>query len=321
MLSGTNPLRAFAAMARGAWGSPEAISATLAIAGPLLLSGLAAHIAFRIRLLNFGGEGQLVVGAIVAASWGASPIAALPWLAIPLALATGALAGGVLMMIPTALRIRHGVSEFITTLLINAMMAVLVVIPLPGTQAPLAAIWATAQKAFAVAGHSLGAGVVGHLALPTALVAAFALFYLLRWTLWGFDIRAVGGNPSAAQFAGIPYAATLMHVALISGALAGLAGAMIVAGFAGPWSPATMHGLGYAGIAIAVLAGRSPLAVIVFAAIAASLITGAAAASRTLGTPAPIAEIILAIAMIVSLIGNRLTARRWSAVRSIEGAA
>jgi len=320
-LSGHDPWQSAITIGLGAWGSAKAVNATLALAAPLLLTGVAANIAFRARLFNFGGEGQLVAGAIVAATWGASAIAALPWLAIPVALATGALAGGALMMIATTLRIRHGVSEFITTLLINVIMAVLVVIPMPGTPTPMAPIWATAQAAFAPAGLALGGGLSVPLGLALGLVAALALFLMLRRTLWGFDIRAVGGSPTAAQFAGIPFAATLLRVALLSGALAGLAGAVVVTGLAGSWVPATMHGLGYAGIAIAVLAGRSPLAAIVYAVVAASLITGTAELSRALATPASIAEIVLAAALLLTLIGRRFTTRRWSALRSAEVAA
>jgi simple sugar transport system permease protein len=143
-----------------------------------------------------------------------------------------------------------------------------------------------------------------HAGLVVALVAALVVHVLLKRTVWGFEIRAVGENQDAARHAGIPVTATFLRVALISGALAGLAGVGEVAGLKGYLTADLSPGFGYAGIVVAMLAGLSPLGVVVAALFVAGVFVGADSMSRAIGVSNYLADLVVATSLIAVLVSG-----------------
>ena len=149
-----------------------------------------------------------------------------------------------------------------------------------------------------------------HTGLLAALALAVAAWALLRWTTTGFEIRAVGANARAAAFAGMPVSWVMVKVALLSGALAGLAGALEVAGRTAYVTLDMSPGYGYSGIVIAMLAMLNPLAVVAAAVFVAGVLVGADSMSRAVTVPTYIADVIVAVALIAMLVATLLTRYR-----------
>jgi ABC-type uncharacterized transport system permease subunit len=227
--------RSFALMAGGAFGSVFAFSETLTRAIPLMLTSLAATVAFRARLYNIGAEGQLYAGAIAAVAVGGSAIDAPAPLLFALMFAAAVVAGALLLLGPALAKLLWGVDEVVSTLLLNFIVLLGVGALLDGPMKDPAAMGWPQSVALpdALALDKLIAQTRVHTGLYAALAAALTLWVLLQRTTLGFDIRALGANAGAAAFVGVPVRRTMVVVALLSGGLAGLAGAIEVAGRTG----------------------------------------------------------------------------------------
>ena len=306
----------YALLLQGAFGSVFALTETLTRATPLILTGLAAAVAFRARLFNIGAEGQLYAGALAAVAvggmHGGSGLAVAPWLLFPLMMAAAALAGALVLLGPALMKSRLGVDEVVTTLLLNFVVLLGVSALLDGPMKdPLAMVWP--QSVALQAELELGKLIPQtrlHTGLLWAVAAAGLLAALLRYTVPGFDIRALGANPRAAGFAGVPVTRTVVLVALLSGALAGLAGAIEVAGRTSYVTLDMSPGYGYSGIVIAMLAGLQPLGVLVAGVFVAGILVGADSMSRAIGVPNTIADVIVATSLIAVLVATLLTQYR-----------
>jgi len=313
--AGAPVARAYALLLEGGFGSRFAWTETLTRATPLILTGLAVALAFRARLYNIGAEGQLYAGALAAVAVGglhggvgwAAPEALLFVGMIAAACAAGAL----LLLGPAWLKLRLGVDEVVTTLLLNFIVLLLVSAMLDGPMKdPTALGW---PQSVAIADPLQLDKLIPrsrlHSGLLAALLLAGALAALLTHTTFGFEIRAVGANARAAAFAGMPVRSVVWRAALISGALAGLAGAVEVAGRAGYVTLDMSPGYGYSGIVVAMLAGLHPLGVVVAAVFVAGMLVGADSMSRAVGVPTYIADVIVAVALIAVLVAT--LAVRW----------
>ncbi|MFN5155303.1 MAG: ABC transporter permease, partial [Betaproteobacteria bacterium] len=302
--------RAYAALLEAGFGSRLAITETLTRATPLILTGLAAALAFRAKLYNIGAEGQLYAGALAAVAvgglHGGTGFEAPPWLLMPGMLAAAMLAGALLLLLPAWLKGRFGVDEVVTTLLMNFIVLLAVSALLDGPMKdPTAMGWpqsVAVQDALQLDKRVERSRV--HSGLLLALGAALLLWALLRFSVFGFAVRAVGANARAAGFAGLPVARTALLVALGSGALAGLAGAVEVAGRAGYVTLDMSTGVGYGGIVIAMLALLHPLAVVAAAVFVAGMMVGADGMSRAVGVPTAIADVIVAVALLATLVAT-----------------
>jgi simple sugar transport system permease protein len=316
--AGAPILEAYRLMFRGAFGSLFAFSETLTRTTPLILTGLAAAVAFRARLWNIGGEGQLYAGALAAVAVGTGVIDGPPAVMLPLVLIAGALAGALLMLGPALLKLRFGADEVVTTLLLNFVMLLFVQMMLEGAlQDPMGLGWP--QSAPIIDAASLPPLIPRmrvHTGLLIGLFAAVAVAILIRRTVWGFEIRAVGENAAAARFAGIPVTATMVRVALLSGGLAGLAGVGEVAGLKGYLTTDLSPGFGYAGIVVAMLAGLSPLGVVAAALFIAAVFVGADSMSRGTGVASYIADLVVAMSLLSVLVGGFVTRYRIRFVRA-----
>ena len=301
---------------QGGFGSVFALSETLTRAIPLTLTGLSAAVAFRARLFNIGAEGQLYAGALAAIAvggmHGGTGFALSPWLLFPLMMAAAALAGALLLLGPALMKAKLGVDEVVTTLLFNFIVLLGVGALLDGPMKdPSALGW---PQSVALQGDlelgKLVAQTRVHTGLLWAMVLSVGVWALLKHTVLGFDIRAVGANPRAAAFAGVGTTRTVIAVALLSGALAGLAGVIEVAGRTSYVTLDMSPGYGYSGIVIAMLAGLHPLGVVAASVFVAGVLVGADSMSRAVSVPTYIADVIVATSLISVLVAMLLAQYR-----------
>jgi simple sugar transport system permease protein len=308
---------------KGAFGSIFALTETLTRAVPLMLTGLACAVAFRARLFNIGAEGQLYAGALAAVMvggmHGGEGWALPPALLFILMIAASALAGGLLLLGPALLKSRLGVDEVVTTLLLNFIVLLFVSLMLDGPMKdPTAMGWP--QSVALQSELELGKLIEQtrlHTGLLGALALALGLWLLLKHGLTGFDIRALGANARAAAFVGVPVTGTLVRVALLSGGLAGMAGAIEVAGRTSYVTLDMSPGYGYSGVVIAMLAGLHPLGVIAAAVFVAGVLVGADSMSRAIGVPTYLADVIVAASLMAVLVAAWAT--QYRLVRSGAG--
>ena len=306
----------YSLLLKGGFGSVFALSETLTRAVPLILTGLAATVAFKARLFNIGAEGQLYAGALAAVAMGGlhggTGFEMSPWLLFPLMMLAAAAAGALLLLGPALLKTKLGVDEVVTTLLLNFIMLLAVSLMLDGPMKDPAAMgWPQSvalqsdlELSKLIAQTRLHTGLIG------AAILAVALWALIKFTVLGFDIRALGANARAAAFAGVPVTRTVVLVALMSGALAGLAGAIEVAGRTGYVTLDMSPGYGYSGIVIAMLAALHPLSVLVASVFVAGVLVGADSMSRAVNVPTYIADVIVAASLISVLVATLFTQYR-----------
>lgn len=308
--------RAYALLFDGAFGSVFAISETLTRATPLILTGLAAAVAFRAKLYNIGAEGQLYLGALAAVAiggqHGGTGFALSPVLLFSLMLVAGALAGALLLLGPALLKTRFGVDEVVTTLLLNFIALLFVSMMLDGPMKdPTAMGWPQSVALLPELEFSkLIERFRVHSGLLLAAVLAVVVWAINRFTTFGFQMRAVGASAKASAFAGMPVNAIMIRTALLSGALAGLAGVGEVAGRTTYVTLDMSPGYGYSGIVIAMLAGLHPLGVIAASVFVASVLVGADSMSRAIAVPNYIADVIVAVALLSMLLATMLTRYR-----------
>ncbi|OWV80904.1 ABC transporter permease [Rhizobium sp. R634] len=297
----------------GAFGSRLSATETLTRATPLMLTGLAAAVAFRARLWNIGAEGQFYLGAIAVAAASSKLLGNLPApLLIPLLLLMGAIAGMVLILIPLWLRLRFSVDEVVTSLLLNFIAVLFVSMLIDGVlKDPLAFGWPQSQS---VSDHAMLPKLIArsrlHIGLAIAIALAVAVHFVQSRTVFGMQSRAAGLNPAGAVFAGVPLGRTLVKVACVSGGLAGLAGAIEVMGVKGYVTTDLSPGFGYAGIVVAMLANLNPLGVVFAAIFTATMFVGADGMSRGLGIPTYIADVTVALSLLTMLIALFFTQYR-----------
>ncbi len=309
LAAGASPFSVFRLVVKGAAGSPFALVETLTRATPLIFTGLAVAVAFRAKLWNIGAEAQLYAGAVITVvlGTGALPLPAL--VLIPLLMIVSMVAGGLLLLGPAILKTRFGVDEVVTTLLLNFIMLLFVSMLLEGVlKDPMGLGWPQSQRVVAEARlPRLVQGWRLHAGFLIAVVAAFAVWVVMKKTTLGYEMRAVGQNAEAARFAGIPVNGVLMKTALLSGGLAAFAGFSEVAGLKGNLTLDLSPGFGYTGIVVAMLAMLNPLGVVLAAIFVAGIFVGADAMSRTAGVPSYIAEVMVATALLTMVVAIMLT--------------
>ena len=314
--AGAPVAKTYSLLFAGGFGSVFALSETLTRATPLILTGLAATVAFKARLFNIGAEGQLYAGALAAIAvgglHGGTGLEWSPWIVFPLMMMAAALAGALLLLGPALLKTRLGVDEVVTTLLLNFIVLLLVSAVLDGPMKDPAAMgW---PQSVALNGElelsKLVEGTRVHTGLIWATTLAVMLWAIFKYTTVGFSIRAVGANARAAAFAGVPVTGTVVLVAMLSGALAGLAGAIEVAGRTGYVTLDMSPGYGYSGIVFAMLAGLHPIGVLAASVFVAGVLVGADSMSRAIGVPTFIADVIVATSLLSVLVATLLTQYR-----------
>jgi len=310
--SGADALSTFGLVIKGAAGSQFAFLETLTRATPLIFTGLAAAVAFRAKLWNIGGEGQLYLAAVVTVVLGTGLLRLPAPVLVPLLLLAGALAGAVALLGPALLKTRFGVDEVVTTLLLNFIIVLFVSLLLEGPlKDPMGMGWPQSSRVIPEAVlPKLIQGKRLHLGFVIAIVTAVAVWIVNTRTALGFEMRAVGHNARAARFLGMPVDAVTLKTALLSGGLAGLAGVSEVAGLKGNLTLDLSPGFGYAGIVVAMLAFLHPLGVIAAAIFVAGVFVGADAMSRSAGVPSYIADVMVATSLLTMVVAIMFTRYR-----------
>ena len=276
--AGGNPFAAYKGLFQGAFGSAKALSETTVWATPYIFAGLAVAVAFKGGLFNIGAEGQLALGAVTAAWVGyALPDLlglTLPALIhVPLAVGLGMLAGALWGAIPGWLKARTGAHEVINSIMMNYIALNMASYLLNGPMKdpnPMNVVARTPEIAEGARIAPVIAGFRFHWGFFLALVMAAIVWWILQKTTLGFEIRTAGANPDAARYAGVNVQRTIVLTMMLSGALAGMAGAIEVTALNYRHELGFSVGYGFDAIAIALLGKTHPLGVV-----AASLLWGA----------------------------------------------
>lgn len=303
-LAGYDAGAALAALGRGAFGSWYAFtSVTLVRAVPLILIGLGIALGFRAGAFNIGAEGQFYAGAI-AATWVGLHTGDLPAvLAIPAVWSAALVAGACWVAVPVGLRLRYGVLEVISTLLLNFVAEALVSFVVQGPLQEHQGIYPQSDPIALSARLPLIAGTRLHAGVFVALGCAGGLWYLFARTRWGFMLRAVGTGPRAAEVSGrIDSRRVVAQALLASGAIAGLAGGVEVSGVSYALYQNLSPGYGFTAIAVALLARLHPVGVVGAGLLFGALEAGAGAMQRDAGVPAVAVSVVEAVVLIVVVI-------------------
>jgi general nucleoside transport system permease protein len=264
ILAGANPIDAYTALFQGAFTNRNGFTETLVATIPYVFLGLSVLIGFRAGLFNIGGQGQLLLGGIFAAFIGYRVTGLPPVAHATIALLAGILGGFLWGAIPGILKARTGAHEVITTIMLNYVAAALLdfLVNKGPMSDPTRAIPQTPPILRSATLPIIVPSSRLHLGLFLALLAVPVVWFLLERTTVGFRIRAVGLNAVAARASGISVARTMVTVMGISGAVAGLAGAVEVLGVEGVLTPSLASGLAFDAIAVALLAGSNPFAIL-----------------------------------------------------------
>jgi len=312
VLGGYDPGEALSALVAGAVGSPDVfLSITLVRSVPLILTGLAVAGAFRAGVWNIGAEGQLSAGAIAAAWVGLAGEGLPAPVLVPAVLGAAFLAGGFWALLPTLMKLRLGVGEVITTILMNFVGLYLAAYMVHGPLQEARGVFPqTDPVAEAARLPILVPESRLHLGFALSVTLAVALWAYLRFTRGGFAVRAVGASTDAARVAGrIPVGRVVLGVFLVSGAVAGLAGGVQISGVTYALYEDLSPGWGYTAIAVALLAGLNPLGVVVTGLFFGALQGGAGAMQRTAGIPAVWVSAVEALVILSVLAVDQLRRR------------
>ena len=286
----------------GAFGNWRATWKTLVKATPLMLTGVAAAVAFRARIWNIGAEGQLFAGAI-GAYWVSLLLGGLPAaMLVPMLFIAGAIGGALYGGLAGYLRARFDVSEVLTTVMLNYVILYFLSFMLTGPWRDPASFFQQSPK---VAENSvlpnLLSGTKLHLGFLVALVVVALVQVMITRTSLGYEIRAVGLNEKASRFKGIRVERMTVLVMLISGGIAGLAGVTEVFGVQGRLNPGISVGFGFTGIVIAVLAVLHPTAIVFVAILIGGSINGGIKLQVATGVPSTLVDAIQAIVLMFYL--------------------
>ncbi|MCC6456996.1 MAG: ABC transporter permease [Caldilineaceae bacterium] len=290
-LLGKSPVEGYSAMIQGALGSVGGIAQTLTKATPLLLVGIGICIAFRGGVINIGGEGQILVGALAATALAVALPTWPGWLLLPITLLVGALAGAFWGGIAGVLKARLNVNEILSTVMLNqiALQAMNFLLRGPMLDPEQVAAGTNIPQSAALPEQVWLARLIPRSQLHSGLILAIVLavvVYLLLWrTTIGYRTRAVGLNADAARYAGIPVRGYLALSMILSGAFAGLAGAVEVTGVHHRMLEGLSGGYGFSGIVAALFGKLHPLGAIPAAFLFGSLLVGADRMQRAIQVP------------------------------------
>lgn len=281
---GGSPLRVWSILLAGTWGNSYGIGQVLFKATPLALAGLSVAVAYRAGLFNVGAEGQLSFGALTTTLAGLALPAGTPWVvALPICVLAGMAGGGIVGAVPGVLKARFGTNEVIGTIMLNFIVLGTIqwllspdrlaepettstAAVIGGARIPRLATWLPALR-----------GSAASFAILAALLAAAGVHALFTRTRLGFELRAQGASPPAAEAGGIAPARSVVVAMTLSGAIAGLVGLNNVLGYKGYYEAGFSAGIGFMGLAVAMLGRSHPAGVLLAALLFGTLSQGALA--------------------------------------------
>lgn len=311
LLAHVSPVDGFGALFDGAFGTRSELAETLVQTTSLLFPALGVAVAFRAGLFNIGAEGQLILGGF-AAGWLGSQFPMPGYFAVPMVLLAGALAGGAWGAIPGFLRARFGANEVIATLMLNVVATLLTTYLVTG---PLQQGGGGASETAPLPKAAQLPDLISDSRLTWAFVIALVLAFVLRWvlkrTVFGYELRAAGEAPEAAKRAGIDLGRTALVAMALSGAIAGLGGATIVSGVLHRFNTGLSPGYGFIAIAVALVGNLDPLWIVVAAFGFGILQSGGIAMQAEAQVPRDVVSLITGL-VIIALAGRRVVASRRS---------
>src|SRR5271157_1869736 len=302
LTSGKNPLDTYTSIFGSTLGNGFGFSEIFVKMIPLLFTALAVALPARLSLVNVGGEGQLHLGALMAAAAALAVGAGTPpWVGIPVTLVAGMAGGALWALVPAILRAKGWLNETISTLLLN-YVAIRVVDyfvfgPLrdpSSSNVPQTMTFAEGFRWPAFAGRI-------HLGIVFALAALVLFAVVINRTRWGYEIRAAGSNPLAARRHGLPVTTYILVVLCVGGALAGLAGTGEIMAIQGRLRPGFSASYGYLGFLIAWLAGHRPLRILFMGFLVALIATGGDSLQIDQGLPSATVNILMALILFMVL--------------------
>jgi general nucleoside transport system permease protein len=310
------PLEAYRSLIEGAFGSLKGIANTVVAASPLLLTGLAVGVGLKAGLFNIGATGQVLLGGFTAALVGAQFAGAPPIIAIGAAVTGGLLAGAFAGFIPGALKAFTGAHEVVTTIMLNALIQLTVsglvndVFRAPG--------FSFARTAPVGNAELVG---LGGTTFHYGVFIAFACIPLTYWLLWrttvGFEIRAVGANPTAARYAGMSPRRMIILTMSLCGAFAGLAGTIEILRMG--YYPAIFGtNIGFDGITVALLGRGHPFGIMLAALLLGAMRAGAPLMQIQAHVPVEIIDVIQGIILI--FLAAEVVVRRIFRLKAAAGA-
>jgi general nucleoside transport system permease protein len=306
------PITAYAALVQGSLLGFDPIIDTLKQAAPLVLGGLAVALGFKAGLFNIGVQGQFLMGVLGSVAVGVALSKEPAWIAAPLALLAGTLAGAAIGGIVGILKAFSGAHEVVTTIMLNYIAANILAAFVAG---PLRVPKAPAPVTFGVGNASLPIflGKTGHIGILVAIVAVVTIWWILYRTTLGFEIRTSGANPEAARYAGMRPRRIIILTMGIAGGLGGLAGAGELLGVTHQTQTSFATAVGFDSIAVALLARSNPLAIIPAALLFGAMRAGAGQMQIQAGTPRELVDVlqamILLVLVILPVIARRLGGR------------
>jgi len=338
-IAGYNPLEAFSALFKGVFSKPKYISNTIIKSTPIILTGLSVGFAFKTGLFNIGAEGQYILGTIAATIVGIK-LNLPPVLQVPVVVLSGVAAGALYGGIVGLLKAKFGIHEVITSIMLNWIALYLsnFIVNLEAFHQPsstgtfminksgfttLFEKWKTSDSGMAfLSNHKWLSDIMlktdVNVGIIIAVLAAVAIWVLLYKSSKGYELRAVGSNKYAAEFAGINVNKNIIQAMLVAGALAGLAGALSITGVA-PHKISTMAAFennGFNGMSVALIAGSSPIGCIFSGLLFGGLLYGGQAVQSAMGAPSEIINIMMgtivffvALTKIVPVLADKLLKR------------
>ncbi|MGD8586771.1 MAG: ABC transporter permease [Chloroflexota bacterium] len=328
-IAGADPWETYKAMLAGAFGTPELwregqfynLTELLVKAVPIILTGLAVSVAFRMLFWNIGAEGQLVMGGLAAAAVALFLPPALgflpesPWLWLPLLMIAAILAGAIWALIPALLKAFLNVNEIITTLMFN-YIAILLYRYLyqlawkdpAGFGFPGSALIPEYTWVPRISGRL-------HWGILLALAAAFLVWLIMDRMRWGYEIRLIGENRTAARYAGVSIVRNIILVMILSGGLAGLAGFVEISAISHRLQSGLAVGYGFTGIIVAWLAKLNPWGGVIVGILLSALFVGGEQIQITMGLPASVSLVLQGAILLFVLGGDVFTRYRLRVVR------
>lgn len=321
-ITGVSPLKSLGVLISGGFGFSGKvwpIFMTLGSSTPLILTGLAAMLCFKVGVFCIAQEGQYVFGAIVAAWFGAS-LKLPPVIAVPFIMLASMAAGGLYGVIPAVLKVKLGVNEIISSIMLNnistLVLEYMVAFPLRADAGQ------KAQSEVISKGYWLPQFIYGSRWGVSFLIAialiVFFYFYIYK-TRWGYEMRMVGENRRFADYGGIKSGNVIIRSLVISGAIAGLAGCMEVLGNYHRIMTGFSSGLGFDGLSVAMLGMSNPIGVVIVSFLLAGIRQGAQLGLQlSLQIPRELGGVLIAMVIFFVAIGNVYRPVVEKAVRSIS---
>lgn len=301
ILQGMNPLEAYLAIFKGAFGSVGAFANTCVRTTPLLIGALGMTLGVRGGIFNVGAEGQLYIGAAAATTVGLIPLPVPSWLHITLSLLAGVIGGALFALLPAYLRAYRGISEIVVTIMLNfvGIYFVSYLIHDPNLLAQENVSYAQSRNILDSASMPIMVkGTSMHIGIIIAVVLAFILYFVLNYTRFGFRTRMVGANPEAAHYAGINVKSSIILTFLLVGGFSGLLGAVEILGLKHSLYDSFSGGIGFETVTVALLGGTNPLGVIVAAFFFGGLRAGGNLMQQTVGVSTFMVQVIQALSVL-----------------------